>query len=158
MREELSVVKEGAEEVKKWRGLSQSEKDQRWKNLAERMEEEVLNKYKVEESNKEAFKGRSAPLEWRRARINKKYRIRKWREDCWAIIFSLFREYNLQRLQSKQEESTEEEEMKQQQRMAIMKDMIRKICYQGRMGAKNRWWVAEMLATDCKKSMDSRRM
>ena len=33
--------------------------------------------------------------------------------------FSLFGEYNLQRLQSKQEESTEEEEMKQQQRMAI---------------------------------------
>ena len=29
-------------------------------------------------------------------------------------IFSLFREYNLQRLQSKQEELTEEEEMKQQ--------------------------------------------
>ena len=35
--------------------------------------------------------------------------------------FSLFREYNLQRLQSKHEELTEEEEMKQQQRMAIMK-------------------------------------
>ena len=40
---------------------------------------------------------------------------------------SSFREYTLQRLQSKQEESTEEEEMKQQQRMAIMKDLIRKI-------------------------------
>ena len=40
--------------------------------------------------------------------------------------FSLFREYNLQRLQSKQEESTEEEEMKQQQRMAIVKDLMKK--------------------------------
>ena len=31
------------------------------------------------------------------------YRVRKWREDCWARIFASFREYNLQRLQSKQE-------------------------------------------------------
>ena len=58
-------------------------------------------------------------------RKNQEYRIRKWREDCWARIFSLFREYNLQRRQSKQEESTEEEEMKQQQRMVIMKDLIK---------------------------------
>ena len=35
MKEELSVAeKEDAAEVKKWRGLSQSEKDQSWKNLA----------------------------------------------------------------------------------------------------------------------------
>ena len=33
----------------------------------------------------------------------------------------------MQRLHSKQEEHTEEEEMKQQQRMAIMKDLIKKI-------------------------------
>ena len=110
MKEKLSIaVEEDAEEVKKWRGLSQSEIDQSWKIWAERMEEEVLDKYKVEESNKEAFRGRSAPLEWRRVRQNKKYRIRKWREDCWARVFSLFREYNLQRRQSKQEKSTEEE-------------------------------------------------
>ena len=94
-----------------------------------------MNKYKAEESNKEAFfKGRSAPLKWRRVRRSKKYRIRKWRADCWARIFSLFREYNLQRLQNKQEESTEEEEMKQQ-RMAIMKDLLRKI------RRKNGWVV-----------------
>ena len=43
-------------------------------NLAERMEEEVLDKYKVEESKREA-------LEWRRVRKNKKYRIRKWRKN-----------------------------------------------------------------------------
>ena len=41
--------------------------------------------------------------------------------------FSLFRENNLQCLQSKQEESTEEEEMKQQQIMATTKDLVRKI-------------------------------
>ena len=41
-------------------------------------------------------------------------------EDCWARIFSL------QRLQSEQE-STEEEEMKLQQRMVIMKHLMRKI-------------------------------
>ena len=32
--------------------------------MAERMEEEVLNRYKVEESTEEVFKGRSAPLEF----------------------------------------------------------------------------------------------
>ena len=58
----------------------------------------------------------------------------------------MFREYNLQRLQSEQEEPTEEEEMKQQQRMAIMKDLIKKIRTKGSVDAKNRWWVAELLA------------
>ena len=37
------------------------------------------------------------------------------------------------RLQSKQEELTEEEEMKQQQRMAIMEDLLKKIRSKGRM-------------------------
>ena len=46
---------------------------------------------------------------------------------CWARLFSLFREYNLQRRQSNQEEQTKDEEMKQQQRMANMKDLIKKI-------------------------------
>ena len=116
------------------------------------MEEEVLDKYKVEESNKEALRGRSALSEWRRVRKNKKYRIREWREDCWARVFSLFREYNLQRRQSKQEESTEEEEMKKQQRSAFVKDLIRKIKSKGRMDAKNRWRVAELLAADSEKA------
>ena len=81
---------------------------------------------------------------------------RKWGEDGWAIIFSLFREYNLQRLQSKQEESTEEEEMKQQQRMDVMKDLIKKIRSKGRMDVKNRWWVWELLAKDCEKAWTPR--
>ena len=95
--------------------------------MAERMEEEVLNnKYKVEESKREAFRGRGGPLEWRRVRKNKKYTIRKGVRRLLARIFSLFREHNLQRLQGKQEELTEEEEMKQQQRMVVMRDLIRK--------------------------------
>ena len=72
------------EEMRKW-----SEMDQCLKNLAGRMEEEVLGKYKVEESKKEAFSGRDAPLEWRRVRKNRKYRIRKRSEDCWARTFSV---------------------------------------------------------------------
>ena len=72
--EELSVTeKEDAAEVKKWRGLSQNEIDQSWKNSTERTEEEVLDK--VEESNKEAFRGTGAPLEWRKVRKNKEYRL-----------------------------------------------------------------------------------
>ena len=91
-----SSLEEDTEEMIKWRGMSQGVMDQCWKNLAERMEEEVLDKYKVEDSKREAFTGRSALLEWRRERRSKKYRIRR--------IFALFREYNLQRLQSKHEE------------------------------------------------------
>ena len=62
-------------------------------------------------------------------------------EDCWATIFlRVLSEYNLQRLQSKPEELTEEEEMKQQ-RMMIMKDLMKKTRSKGRMDAENRWWV-----------------
>ena len=42
------------------------------------MEEEVLDNYKVEDSKREAFKGRSAPLEWRRVRRSKKDKMGKW--------------------------------------------------------------------------------
>ena len=84
-------------------------------------------------------------------RENKIYRIRKWREDCWVRFFSLFREYNVQRLHCKQEESTEEDEMKQQQRMMIMKDLTRIIRSNGRMDAESGWWVTELLAADCEK-------
>ena len=64
----------------------------------------------------------------------------------------MFREYNLQRLQSKQEELTEEEEMKQQQRMAIMNDLIKKVRSKGSMDAKNHRWLLELLAKDCDKA------
>ena len=79
-------------------------------------------------------------------------KIRKWRQECWARIFSLFREYNLQRLQSKQEESTEEEEMMQQQRMMIMKGLTKKMRSKGRMDTESRWRVSELLAADCEKA------
>ena len=36
-----------------------------------------MNKYKVEESNKETFTGRSAPLEWRRVRKNQTIQNKK---------------------------------------------------------------------------------
>ena len=40
--------------------------------------------------------------------------------------------------------------MKQQQRMAVMRDLIKKIRSKGRMDAKSRWWVSELLAKDWK--------
>ena len=70
----------------------------------------------------------------------------------------MFREYNLQRLQSKDDESAEEEEMKQQKRMKITKDLTWKIRSKGWMDAKNRWWVPELLAADCVKAWDPSRM
>ena len=85
-----------------------------------RIEEEVLDKYKVDDSKRGASKGRGSLFEWERVGKNRKYRIRKWTEDCWASIFALFREYKLQRLLGMHEGSTEGEEMKRQQRMKVM--------------------------------------
>ena len=53
-RPDLTVV-EGADEMKRWRSLNPSEIDLCWKSLAGRMEEEVLDKYKVEESKKRSL-------------------------------------------------------------------------------------------------------
>ena len=62
----------------KLRSTSQEDMDRCWKELAEKMEEEVLEKCKVENSKRKAYRGRGAPLEWRRVRRSKKHKIRKW--------------------------------------------------------------------------------
>ena len=50
MKEKPNIAVEAdTEEMRKWRGLRHSEMDLFWKNLAGRMEEEVLNKYEVTE-------------------------------------------------------------------------------------------------------------
>ena len=46
------VVVEDTEEMQRWRRLDWSEMEPCWKNLAEKMEEDVLDKYKVEEIKK----------------------------------------------------------------------------------------------------------
>ena len=138
-----SHLYEDTEEMRTWRGLNQEEIDQCWKELSEKIDEEVLDKYKVEDCEREAYRERGARLEWTRVRRSSKYRTRKWREDCWARIFAWLRVYNLQR-QSMHEDSTEEKEMKRQQKMKVMKGMFMKIRSKGRMDAENRWWVAEL--------------
>ena len=151
MKERSDVaVEEDTEEMRRRRSLNQSETNLCWKILAEREEEEVLDKYKVENTKKILLQGEVTP--WNGEGYAKTLKIGKWREDCWARIFSFFREYNLQRLQSKQEELTEEEEMKQQQRMAIMNDLIKKVRSKGSMDAKNHRWLLELLAKDCDKA------
>ena len=58
MKERPNVaVEEDTGELKRWRSLNQSETDLCWKTLAETMEEEVLDKYKVEKSERGTFKG-----------------------------------------------------------------------------------------------------
>ena len=51
------AVEEDREEMKRWRSLNQCEMDPCWKNWVERIEEEVLDKYKVEKKRERAFKG-----------------------------------------------------------------------------------------------------
>ena len=116
MREELSVAeKEDAEEVKKWRGLSQSEIDQSWKNWAERMEEEVLNKCKVGESKREVFRGRGAPLEWRRVHKKQEKQNKKVERRLLGTNLRLVQRQRVQLAATARQAGgvAEEEEMKQ---------------------------------------------
>ena len=62
------AVEEDTEEMRNGEFSSQNDMDFCWKDLAERMEEEVLDKYKVEESKREAFRGMGASLERKRVR------------------------------------------------------------------------------------------
>ena len=56
MKEKTNVaLVEDTEEMRKWSVFSQSEMDLCWKNV----EEEVLDKYKAEESKREACRGRA---------------------------------------------------------------------------------------------------
>ena len=77
MKEKPNTEKvEDAEELRKWRCLNQREMDLCWKNLAERMEEEVLDKYKVEEKLPDV---EVLPLEWRRVRKKQEIHDKKVR-------------------------------------------------------------------------------
>ena len=131
-----SSVAEDSEEMIAWRTMSQEEMDECWKKPAGKIEEVVLDQYKVEDSKRGTYRGRCSPLEWRRVGRSRKYKIQRWGEDCWARIFSWFREYDLQRLQ----------------RMNITKDMAKKITAKGRMDANSSGWVSELLAADCEKA------
>ena len=73
------AVEEDTEEMNKWRELNQSEIDICLKKLAERMEEEVLYKYKVEERAREVhLKAEVIPVLWRKVRKSTRYTVRKW--------------------------------------------------------------------------------
>ena len=66
MKEQSNIaVEEHTEDMHRWTSPNQSEMGPCWKTLAERKEEEVLDKYKVENSERGAFKGGGNPLEWR---------------------------------------------------------------------------------------------
>ena len=67
-----SLLEEDTEEMRTRRGLNQDKIDQCWKRLAERMDEEVLDKYNVEDSKREAHRCTDSPLEWRRVRRSNK--------------------------------------------------------------------------------------
>ena len=48
-------MEEDTGEMIEWRSMSQEEMDQCWKMLAEKIEEEVLDKYKVDDSKRGVF-------------------------------------------------------------------------------------------------------
>ena len=92
MKERPNIAaEEDTEEMKRWRSLNRSEMDLCWKSLAERIEEEVLDKYKSRRKQERDLQ------RWRQPNWNgeeceevEKFRISKRGEDCWARIFSCF--------------------------------------------------------------------
>ena len=52
-------------EMVQWKSINQEEVHNLWKELCGKIQEEVLEKYKVEEFKRGACKGRGEPLEWR---------------------------------------------------------------------------------------------
>ena len=70
---------EDTDEMAQWKNISQREGDNGGGSLGKNG----------------ACKGRGDPLEWRIAQLVKRYQPRKWGEDCWARIYSFFREYSL---------------------------------------------------------------
>ena len=48
-----SILVEDTDEIMGWRTMSQLDVDECWKKITGKMKEEVLNKYKVEDSKKE---------------------------------------------------------------------------------------------------------
>ena len=75
---------EDTEERRQRRHIRQEGTNELWKELCGKMEEEVLEKCKVEEIKKDAYKGRGEPLKWPIVKQEKRDPPRKWSEDCWA--------------------------------------------------------------------------
>ena len=145
-----SKLEDDTGEMMNWRSMSQENMDQCWKKLAEKNGGRGFGQVQGRGQQK-----RGLPKQpfWNGGACEKQeVQNTKWREDCWARIFALFRDYNLQRRQSMHEDFTEEEEMRRQHRMKIKKDLTKKIRSKVGMDAENRWWVAELLATDCEKA------
>ena len=98
MRDKVNSLSEiDTEERIKWERFESGRDRSMLEEFGGKIEAEVLDSYKMEDSRSETFKGRGALLEWRRVRKNKKYRSGTWREDAWTRVFALFRECNLQR-------------------------------------------------------------
>ena len=97
-----------------WRNINQEGRNHVWKILSETMEEEVLEKYKVEESKRGTYKGKSEPSEWRVVQRVKKVVTS---EVAWRLLGDDIFLYN----------------------MNSMADMTRKIKAKDRMDAKNSW-------------------
>ena len=61
-----------------WRGFSQEGIGKLRKELRDTMEEEVLEKHKVDEANKRAYREGGEPLDWWIVMKQKRSQPRKW--------------------------------------------------------------------------------
>ena len=128
---------ENTEEVVQWRSIKQEGINDLWKDLCERVERKVLEKFQERRGQERYVQGRGEPRECLFVKKEKETSTSQVGEACWAGNFSWFREeYSLQRKKGVQAGETEEEDIKQQQRMEIMAGMMKKIKANDRMDAK----------------------
>ena len=103
-------VLEDTEELLQWRCINQEEKDDSWKELFGQLEENVLEKYKVEEAKTGAHIGRCESLEWRIVKKRRHINLESGRQAVGREFSHGSETACMQRNKSVQAGETEEEE------------------------------------------------
>ena len=117
-------------------------------DLAERMEEEVLDKYNVEESKKRLSEELVPP--WNGGGYAKR---RDTEQGNWEkLLGKNFLPVQRMQLAAAAKQAGGVGERRRRERMKTVKNLTKKIRSKGRMEAESRWWVCELLAADCEKA------
>ena len=136
------------EEMIGWRSVSQEEMDQCWKKLAEKTEEDVLDKYKVEDSKRGAYRGRG-PFFGMEA-CAKQHEIQNTKV-VGRLAGNNFR--FVQRIQPAAfAKHASGFDGRRRDEAEDYEGYDKKIRSTGRMDARNSWWVSDFLAADCEKA------
>ena len=63
-----------------------------WKEVCFVFEEHVLDKFEVERSRRESYRGSGEPLQWEVEEVERKTQMKPLGEHCWQKTHSLLKE------------------------------------------------------------------